>query len=236
MARYYIISCHVLWREFCHFASISENVFNFNFMKQGLHNTPDTLRSELQKSIDQVEDGYSAILIGYGLCSNGIQGIVARNTRLVIARGHDCITLLLGSKERYREYFDANPGTYWYSPGWIDSGGMPGKDRYENTLKHYIEKYGEDNGKYLMELEQGWFKNYTNAAYVDLGFYDTEKYKSYTKECAEWLDWKYDVPPSDPRLVVNLLEGNWDSEDFLVVEPGETVVASHDNGIITTRG
>ena len=94
-------------------------------MKQGLHNTPDALRKELQKAIDEVEGGYSAILIGYGLCSNGLEGIVARNTKLVIMRGHDCITFLLGSKEHYKKYFERHPGTYWYSPGWLDSGSMP---------------------------------------------------------------------------------------------------------------
>lgn len=88
MGKFYIISCHVLWRELCHFASVSRNIFNFHFMKQGLHNI---LRKELQKAIDGVEGDYSAILIGYGLCSNGLEGIIARNRKLVIMRGHDCI-------------------------------------------------------------------------------------------------------------------------------------------------
>ncbi|MFC1713347.1 DUF1638 domain-containing protein [Candidatus Poribacteria bacterium] len=235
MKRYHIISCHVLWRELCHFASISQNVFDFRFMKQGLHSNPDILRKELQKAIDEVEDSYSAILIGYGLCSNGLVGITARSKKLVIMKGHDCITFLLGSKEHYREYFDDHPGTYWYSPGWIDSGSMPGKDRYERTLQSYIEKYGKDNAEYLMEQQQGWFQNYSNAAYVDLGFYDTEEFKAYTRECAQWLDWDCDILSGDPRLITDFLEGNWNSEDFLVVEPGEVVVASHDNNVMDIK-
>ena len=232
MPKFHIISCHVLWRELCHFASISANVFDFHFLKQGLHNTPDKLRQELQRAIDEVQGDYAAILIGYGLCSNGIAGIIVRDTRLVIMRGHDCITFLLGSKERYRDYFEQHPGTYWYSPGWMDSGSMPGKERYERTLQSYIEKYGEDNAEYLMSMQQGWFANYSNAAYVDLGFYDTEELKVYTKECAQWLGWNCDILPGNPQLIVDFLEGNWDTEDFLVVEPGGTVVASHDERII----
>jgi len=235
MERFYIIGCHVLWRELCHYASISRNTFNFHFIAQGLHNTPDILRRELQKAIDGVEGGYSAILIGYGLCSNGLEGITARKTKLVIMRGHDCITFLLGSKERYQEYFDHHPGTYWYSPGWIDTGSMPGKERYEGTLRSYIEKYGEDNAEYLMEMEQGWYKNYSNAAYVDVEFYDTEKYKAYTKQCAQWLGWNCDILSGNPQLIVNFLEGNWNAEEFLIVEPGEMVVASHDEKIIDAR-
>ena len=232
MARYRIIACHVLWREFCHYASLSRNVFDFCFLKQGLHNTPDLLRTQLQAAIDETEGDYAALLIGYGLCSNGIQGIEARDTRLVFMRGHDCITFLLGSKGRYRTYFDAHPGTYWYSPGWIDNGGQPGKERYERIFLSYVEKYGQDNAEYLMEMEQGWFREYSNAAYVDLGFGETAGYREYTKRCAEWLGWDCDELAGNATLMVDFLDGNWNQRDFLIVEPGQGIVASYDEKII----
>lgn len=232
MARYSVISCHVLWRELCYYASISKNVFDFNYLRQGLHNTPDLLRSELQAAIDKVSPKRDAILIGYGLCSRGIEDIVARGVPLVVMRGHDCITFLLGSKERYREYFDEHPGTYWYSPGWIDTGSQPGKERYASMRKHYIDTYGEENAEYLMNATETWMTNYTNAAYVDLGFYETEEYKAFTRKCAKWLDWNCDIIEGYPKLVVDFLEGNWDEERFLVVQPGERIIATHDDRII----
>lgn len=232
MAKYYVISCHVLWREFCYIASQSANSFDFNFLEQGLHNTPDLLRTRLQEAVDAVPDGYDAILLGYGLCCNGIEGIVARGTRLVVVRGHDCITLLLGSKEKYKEYFDSHPGTYWYSPGWIETGTQPGKVRHDVLLKEYIEKYGEDNAEYLMEMEQGWFKEYSNAAYVDLDIGDGAAGREYTKECADWLGWKYDQMQGDRHLMQDLLDGKWDKKEFLVVEPSQKIVASHDEGVV----
>lgn len=233
--RFYLISCHVLWRELCHFAACSHHVFDFRFLEQGLHNTPDLLRSSLQDAIDATPERCEAVLIGYGLCSNGIAGITARDKPLVIMRGHDCITFLLGSKERYREYFDAHPGTYWYSPGWIDTHTQPGRERYERLLRQYVETYGEENAEYLMQAEQAWFQNYSNAAYVDLGFGDAERYKQYTKECAEWLKWNCDVLDGDPTLVQRFLNGPWDEEDFLVVPPGWTVVPSHDARIFDAK-
>ena len=232
MQKFYVISCHVLWRELCHFASISKNVFNFQFLKQGLHDTPDILRQQVQGAIDKLDGDYSAILIGYGLCSNGLVGIQARGTQLVIMRGHDCITFLLGSKNRYLEYFDRNPGTYWYSPGWIDTTLMPSKERLDQIFQQYKEKYGEENAEYLMQIEQRWIHDYSKAAYVDLGFYNTQSYKEYTKRCANELSWKYDELIGDPNLIMNFLEGNWNSEDFLILQPGEKVVASHDDRII----
>lgn len=233
--RFYIISCHVLWRELCHFAAVSRNVFELKFLEQGLHNTPDVLRTSLQAAIDETPDRCEAVLIGYGLCSNGIVGIVARDKPLVVMRGHDCITFLLGSKDWYREYFDAHPGTYWYSPGWIDTHTQPGQERYERLRRQYVEMYGEDNAEYLMETEQGWFQKYNNAAYVDLGFGDSEEYQRYTRACAEWLQWNCDMLQGDPLLVVDFLEGRWDEEDFLVVPPGHEIIASHDERIIAAR-
>lgn len=227
-----VIACQVLWREFSYYAALSQRVFHLEFLKQGLHNTPDRLRDEVQAAIDKCDREFDAILVGYGLCSNGIQGIKARDTRLVIPRAHDCITLLLGSKERYREYFDSHPGTYWYSPGWIDTNTQPGEDRYQRTFQAYVEKYGEDNAKYLMVAEQGWLKEYSNAAYVDLGFGNNQVFKDYTKQCAKSMNWNYDELAGDASLLTNLLEGNWTEEDFLVVEPGQQVEASHDNGIL----
>jgi hypothetical protein len=235
--KYYLIACNVLWRELCYFGSLSQNSITFHFLKQGLHNTPDLLRTRLQEAIDDVpeDEGYSAVLIGYGLCSKGIEGIISGKIPLVFMRGHDCITFFLGSKERYREIAEKSPGTYWYSPGWIETAFTPGKENYESMLRSYIEKYGEDNARYLMEIEQGWLKKYTTAAYVDTGFFDSERYREYTRECAEWLGLRYEEISGSARLITNFIDGFWDNEDFLIVQPGERVASSNDERVITIK-
>lgn len=233
--KFFIVACHVLWRELTHFASLSPHTFNFTFLRQGLHDTPDKLRIALQAAIDSVEEEsveYDAVLVGYGLCSNGLAGIQARSRKLVIMRGHDCITFLLGSKQAYKTYFDQHPGTYWFSPGWIETNEQPGKERCERTRAEYVKKYGEDNADYLMEMEQNWIREYTTAAYVDLGFGNTNAYKTYTKECADWLNWNYDELKGDPVLVRDFVNGRWDSNRFLIVHPGETIDASNDDSVI----
>ena len=172
-------------------------------------------------------------MVGYGLCSNGIAGIKANKNKLVVVRGHDCITHLLGSKEKYRSYFDKYPGTYWYSPGWIENHLAPGKERYEESRRSYIEMYGEENADYLMGIEQDWFNKYTNAAYVDLNIGETDRFKNYTKECADWLKWNYDELKGDPELLKNFLNGNWnDDSKYLIVEPGYMIQPSYDSLII----
>ena len=112
---------------------------------------------------------------------------------------------------------------------------MPGKERLELLLETYKEKYGEENAEYLMQMEQHWINEYSNAAYVDLGFYDTTHYKEYTQKCAQELRWSYDEVEGNPNLIINFLDGNWNSSDFLIINPGEKVIATHDERIIDVQ-
>lgn len=192
---------------------------------------------EVQKALDVTSDNqgrpYDASLLGYGLCSNGIVGLTSK-IPIVAPRGHDCITLLLGSKDRYREYFDSHRGTYWFSPGWIETDnqpaawrglafGGPGKERFERTLKEYVEKFGEDNAKYLVETEQSWTKEYKWATYIDWELANAEQEKQFTKKAAEYLGWKYDEVKGDSGLMQRLVDGRWNEEEFLIVQPGQKI-------------
>ena len=92
-----------------------------------------------------------------------------------------------------------------------------------SKLTRYVEKYGEDNAEYLMEMEQGWMKEYSRATYIDWGVGDSEKYKQYTRDSAEYLDWDYDEISGCSSLMQKLVDGQWDDKDFLVVEPGKKI-------------
>ena len=219
---------------FC--AARSCNVIDIVFMEQGLHNEPDKLRAEVQKALERTEDmrgrSYDATLLGYGLCSNGIVGLTSE-IPVVVPRGHDCMTLLIGSKEKYQEYFDSHRGIYWYSSGWIETGTQPGKERYDKTLAEYREKYGDDNARFLMEAEQSWFSEYDWATYIDWGFARSQEEKKYTKNCAEFLGWNYDELKGSPDLMQRFLDGQWDDKDFLTVAPGQKIAEDLTNpGII----
>ena len=233
------IVCKVLQREAYFCAAKSINCVDIYIIPQGLHNEPDKLRAEVQKQLDDIIDvqgrAYDAVLLGYALCSNGIVGLNAK-IPIIVPRGHDCITLLLGSKKKYKEYFDSHRGIYWYSPGWIENNIQPGKERYEKTLAEYIEKYGEDNAQYLMETEQGWYKEYDWATYVDTGFGDVGKNKKFTKDCAKFLKWNYDELTGDLALMQRLVDGDWNEKEFLTVRPGQTIAEDlTSDGIIKTE-
>lgn len=248
MARFAFIGCEVLFREFCFAASQVKSTIDLILMPQGLHNTPAELRKRVQAEINRLENGperidstnneaiprpqYDAILLGYALCSNGVVGLTSTHLPLVIPRGHDCITILLGSSQVYQQYFDSHHGVYWYSAGWIERTLQPGRQRRELTMQRYIERYGEDNAEYLMEMEQNWYQEYEWATYINWNLPTTENDRDYTRECAEYLGWHYDEINGDPRLMLDFLAGNWNADRFLVVHPGECIEPSHDQTIM----
>ena len=231
-----VISCAVLEREFQLCASRSKNDIEVLLLEQGLHNTPDELRRRAQEAIDQnQQQDFDAIILGYGLCSRGTVDLRAKQTRLVIPRGHDCITFLLGSKEKYREYFDAHPGVYWYSSGWIKHNDQPSRDRYERVLAEYTVKYGQDNAEYLMKMEQSWATNYELATYVDWDWPEAVQEREFTRQCAEEMGWSYDELAGDSGLLQRLVDGDWRAEEVLVLEPGQAVAESFDENILRIK-
>jgi hypothetical protein len=219
---------------FC--AARSPNEVDVVLLEQGLHEDPDNLRAAVQAALDRTQNPqglpYDASLLGYGLCSNGIAGLSAK-ILMVVPRGHDCMTLMLGSKDKYREYFESHRGVYWYSSGWIETGTMPGKERYEKTLAEYQRKYGKENAQYLMEQQQKWMTEYNWAVYIDWGFPNAQNDKKFTRDCAEFLGWQYDEIKGDSGLMQRLLNGKWNDSEFLAVRPGEKISEDiTNNGIL----
>ena len=218
-----LIACGVLWREFSFFASKSPLVIEFFFQPQGLHNNPEAMRERLQSVVSQIEGkhNFDYLVFGYGLCSRGIEGLWSQKTPMVFARAHDCLTFLLGGRKRQGEIYQEHPDAYWFSPGWIETGTQPSKERIERSLKILTDQYGEEKAKILLPELETWLRNYHKAIYIDLGVGPRRKYLAYTKKCAQELGWQMIQLPGDPTLVKNLLFGNWDKENFLVAPPKE---------------
>ncbi len=229
-----VLACGVLEEEVRHFSRETSQLVSIRVMESGLHDNPEYLRNELQRNIDEIEaaDNCDAIALVYGLCSRGTENLRTRTCRLVMARAHDCITLLLGSKERYADFQKTQPGTYWYSPGWNKKMNVPGKDRFEKLYRQYLEKFGEDNAEYLVKADKEGLDSYNCAAYVDLGVGDSEKESRYCRDCAQWMGWDHVRVQSDSKLLRDLLCGRWDEQRFLVLEPGETFRFSLDDNVI----
>ena len=82
-----IIGCMVMNREISRLVSESRNTVRVWWLRQGLHDTPDILRTELQRALDEIEREnsllpenlrFEAVVLAYGLCSNGVLGLRSR--------------------------------------------------------------------------------------------------------------------------------------------------------------
>ena len=108
-----VIACRVMEPELRKVLAETKEEVEILYLDQSLHRTPTKMLGQLQEKIDQAAERASQIVLGYGLCSNGVVGVTARQQELVIPRCHDCIALFLGSPSRYQEVFSQKPGTYY---------------------------------------------------------------------------------------------------------------------------
>jgi len=239
--RFKLISCEIMFREACLCAATSTDIIDITFMPKGLHDIGKIKMSEkLQLEIDMVDTNkYDAILLCYGLCNNGVSGLHAK-IPLVVPRAHDCITLLLGSRHKYKEYFDNNPGTFFKSSGWIErdvnpndtEDGVTNQLGMDKTYEEYIELYGEENAEFLIGMLGDWTSNYQKVAYIDTGTGNADLDKQISKEVADSKNWSYEEIKGDIRLISQLINGEWNPEDFLVVPPDNKIEPSHDDAVV----
>ena len=239
MAKYLCIACEVLARPLYLAAARSPHIVDIELVQKGLHNTPGNLRQRLQEVVDQAE-GFDAILLGYGLCGQAIAGLVSCNTPMVVPRAHDCITLFLGSRERYLQQFNDYPGTYWYAQDYIEredgagaalSMGSGSDTDLQAVYDEYVQKYGKDNADYLMGVMGAWQQHYRRAAFIDMGVADGAAVEARAQAEAARRSWVYDRLTGDLVLIRRLLEGDWE-DDFLIVSPGQQVIMTYDDSVI----
>ena len=237
-----VIACEVMARELFHCAARARNSVDIELCPQGFHDNAEICRGELQRRIDAVDpEQFQAILLGYFLCSNTVVGVGASRLPLVITRGHDCITMLLGSKERYRALFEERPGTYYFSSGWLEypeRGGkrIPYDERSglapQQSYQELVAKYGEDNAKYVAEMLGGWEQQYTHGALIDFEFIDGLPLEARVREICAQRGWEFIRIPGDLTLIQRWLDGDWSDDDFLVLQPGQRIAAAHDERIV----
>jgi hypothetical protein len=241
--RFKLISCEIFFREMCAVVARAPHFVEIEFLPKGLHDMGSSkMLARVQEAVDRVQN-FDAILLGYGLCNNGLAGLTSRNIQVILPRAHDCITLFMGSKEKYLDYFNSHPGVYFKTTGWIERGenggelrqlSIPSQMGIDMTLEQLVEKYGEDNGRYLYE-ELVYSKNYGQFTFIEMGVEPDGRFEQHTRQEAEEKNWKYEKLQGDLSMIQRLVNGVWDEKEFLVVPPGWRVVAKYDEKIVTAE-
>ena len=189
-----------------------------------LHNTPKKLAAALQEKIDAVVES-SNIIIGYGLCGNGLVGVNARSHTLVIPRTHDCVAIFLGSHQRYVQRFYANPNTYYLTRGWLEANDEPLSD-----YRDYLRDYDQDTADYLVDTK---YRHYRRLCMVGFSQQELDECRPMSQKVAEFCSARWGMTYEEILGSTALLEEllriatNIDREnsEFVVVLPGGEISA-----------
>lgn len=178
-----VVACRVFYQELQSIIGDTRDI-DVEYLPQGLHDLPasESMREQIQQKIDEMEGrkNYDYMMLSYGLCSRGVEGLKTKNAGLIVPLVHDCIPLLLGNHQLKENLDDG--GTYYLSRGWIDCGG----DTYKQHLQ-MIDKL--DAWKERFES----FQEREPDAVVD--WFTKEKYRGearkYPPEVAEYISFEF---------------------------------------------
>jgi hypothetical protein len=192
-----------------------------HFLEYGLHTLPKQLKQVVQEEIDRIEHP-SVVVLGYGLCGNGLDDIRSGKHTLVIPKADDCIAIFMGSRQRYMTQFKKIPGTYYLTKGWFEVGSDP-LSEYEKL----VEKYGAETSDWLMEQQ---YQNYKRLLFVAHRQEDLEAYRPRALEVAAYCDrfgMVYEEYLGSEEFLDQIAEAldsqeNWPS-NFVVVPPGGVI-------------
>lgn len=240
-----LLCCDVFFREVCALVAESPHTCDIEFLPRGLHDLgSERMSARLQERIDAAQgDSYDAVCLVYGLCNNGVVGLRCAFTRLVVPRVHDCIAIFLGSHSRYQEYFEAHPGTWYRTTGWyerFDTSGA-GESSVQERMglvwerQKLVEKYGEENADYILETMGDATAHYDHLTFIEMGLACEADFERMAAQEAKDKGWTFEKSEGSMNLLRKTVFGDWD-DDFLILEPGEKIVPTHDAGILRADG
>lgn len=158
--------------------------------------------AQLQQLIDAAQ-GYDAVLLPDGMAMLSEEGVTAGSCPLVVARVHNCISLLLGSPDSYRGLFaHFNGELCWATPV------------HEQPLS-FIPKSDCACLCYLADTQLMLPDGSLSA-----------------RKLAQANSWDYFQTESDLSLLSSMLSGDWDRSDILVAQTGQQICPTYDHDIL----
>lgn len=241
-----LLGCKMLEREIASVVCCTENLIDVTTIQVQLHEYPTRLCQALQEEIDLIDSNnhrysnntqerdYDAILLGYGLCSNAVTGLSSKKYPLVIPKAHDCVTMLMGSKEQYMDYYMKNQGTFYSSPGFMEFERFADDDRRQRRYELFLikSKGNEKRARRMLEIEDSYTASYSKITHINWPTLPLPKYEKMAQQLANEKGWSFETYQGSNCLFQQLVDGNWDEEHFLIVPPGHHIEPSYDDQVL----
>lgn len=209
-----VIACRVMQAELDEVRGSDPSV-EIVYLDQALHRTPGKMPSLIQEQIDRVSDYAERVILGYGLCSNGVAGVKAGQQDLIVPRAHDCIAILMGSCTAYNARFAERPGTHYLSRGWL----AECKDPLGVTEGEYTERVGREMAVWVMQEE---LKHYTHITLIKSGNVEPCLVEQ-ARRNATFFGKRYEEIPGSMDYFRKIVDGPYDPADFFIIPPGGTI-------------
>lgn len=211
-----MIACEVVAKEMG--LRVPENM-PIRVLDPALHVHPDRLRKAIQDAIDEEEQRYDTLLLGYGRCARAVEGLRSHHSTMILPRVDDCIGIFLGSKAAHVAQMKQEPGTFFLSKGWIEAGSTPFEEH-----AYMVKRFGRERAERLMkEL----LHNYTRLAFIGTDSReDSRAYVAYAREKAARFGLRYEEIKGAPSLFDKLVKdptGNGAGDELMRVPPGTEI-------------
>jgi hypothetical protein len=105
----------------------------------------------------------------------------------------------------------------------------------DQPFEELVAKYGEDNARFLMDFQNQWVSNYTTAAYIKTELGHRPDVEAEARRAAEAHGWEFEIIEGSDRLIRALIDGDWNEEEFLIVQPGQRIAAAYDDRIVAAH-
>ena len=214
-----IIACSIMKQELEALID-GDTSFELRYLDSSLHDTPKKMPALIQKEVDAVASYATQIVLGYGFCSNGIAGVKAPKQGIIVPRVHDCIALFIGSAKAYNIEFNANPGTYYLTPGWLEEG----RDPLGYMEKDYVPKMGRKKAEMGTKLT---FAQYSYITLIDTGVKDMAPMREIGQKNAKFLDLAYKEIDGTHEYFKKILYGPHDKKNFIHFKENELITINY---------
>lgn len=245
-----LIACDVFTREVCNCVAQSSHAIDLEFTPKGAHDDPHRLQTLLQEKINAAHESdknYDAIALCLGLCGNATTGLTSPGTPLVIPRAHDCCTILLGSKERFKQLFEDRPSTPFSSTGYMEHG----TDDYmretdfirkqmgmDMSYDDCVRQYGKENAKFIWQTlyPEKSQEEQSEIVFIEMRELPDTNLAEQCRKKALAEGRKFEKIDGSLKLIRQLVFGEWNKDDFLIVRKGESIKGIYDwNTVISTE-
>ncbi|MPN49730.1 hypothetical protein SDC9_197352 [bioreactor metagenome] len=80
-----------------------------------------------------------------------------------------------------------------------------------------------------------WSTSYSHGVLISFEFVKHLRLQEQVRAICNEKGWEFEEMEGDLGILRRMLEGDWNSQEVLLVEPGRRIVASNDERIITTQ-